>query len=141
MSNDRYPHLYDKINEALSDRSKSDLLFGCMKRGRDSRTTALESLPGGAAFRDDVRKTKERCIENHGELKKRFIENVRKRGATVFEAQTAEDVISYRLDLARKRGAGTIVTESSVCSIQLAEGTGLPVYHPLQLLKLYQETT
>jgi len=33
-----------------------------------------------------------------------------------------------------------IVTESSVCSIQLAEGTNLPVYHPLQLLQLYQET-
>ena len=28
-----------------------------------------------------------------------------------------------------------VVTESSVCKIQLAEGTGLPVYHPLQLLK------
>jgi len=27
-----------------------------------------------------------------------------------------------------------IVTESSVCAIQLAEGTGIPVYHPLQLL-------
>ena len=26
-----------------------------------------------------------------------------------------------------------IVTESSVCTIQLAEGTGIPVYHPLQL--------
>jgi Fe-S oxidoreductase len=28
-----------------------------------------------------------------------------------------------------------IVTESSVCKIQLAEGTGLPVFHPLQLLQ------
>ena len=26
-----------------------------------------------------------------------------------------------------------VVTESSVCSIQLSEGTGLPVFHPLQL--------
>jgi len=29
-----------------------------------------------------------------------------------------------------------IVTESSVCAIQLAEGTGLPVYHPLELMGL-----
>jgi len=27
-----------------------------------------------------------------------------------------------------------IVTESSVCKIQLLEGTGLKVYHPLELL-------
>ena len=32
-----------------------------------------------------------------------------------------------------------IVTESSVCSIQLAEGTDLPVYHPLELLKLIRK--
>lgn len=35
----------------------------------------------------------------------------------------------------RQAGIDGIVTESSVCKIQLAEGTGLPVFHPLQLLK------
>jgi L-lactate dehydrogenase complex protein LldF len=29
-----------------------------------------------------------------------------------------------------------VVTESSVCAIQLRDGTGLPVYHPLELLSL-----
>jgi hypothetical protein len=29
-----------------------------------------------------------------------------------------------------------IVTESSVCSIQLAEGTKMQIYHPLDLLTL-----
>lgn len=119
MSHDRYPHLYEKINESLSDRSKSDLLFGCMKRGRDNRTTALESLPGGAAFRDDVRKTKKRCIENHPALKKKFIENVKKRGAKVYEAQTAADVISYCLELARERGAQTIAKSKSLTTEEI----------------------
>ncbi len=38
--------------------------------------------------------------------------------------------------LFKESGVDAIVTESSVCSIQLAEGTELPVYHPLQLLQL-----
>ena len=31
-------------------------------------------------------------------------------------------------------GMQAIVTESSVCKIQLQEGTGLKIYHPLELL-------
>jgi Fe-S oxidoreductase len=36
-------------------------------------------------------------------------------------------------DAFRQSGVETIVTESSVCTIQLREGTGLPVRHPLEL--------
>ena len=36
--------------------------------------------------------------------------------------------------LFRESGVDAIVTESSVCAIQLREGTGLPVIHPLELL-------
>lgn len=39
-------------------------------------------------------------------------------------------------DLFTASGVDAIVTESSVCSIQLAEGTAMPVYHPLDLLNL-----
>ena len=87
MTTDRYSRLYRKIDASLKDRSASDALLRCMKRGRDTRAEALETLPGGAAFRDDVRKTKERCIEKLPELKKQFIENARKRGTKVFEAR------------------------------------------------------
>lgn len=38
-------------------------------------------------------------------------------------------------DLFNQSGVDAIVTESSVCAIQLREGTGLPVYHPLELLE------
>jgi Fe-S oxidoreductase len=34
----------------------------------------------------------------------------------------------------RDSGLQAIVTESSVCKIQLKEGTGLKVWHPLELL-------
>jgi iron-sulfur cluster protein len=34
----------------------------------------------------------------------------------------------------QESGVDTIVSESSVCAIQLAEGTGLPIVHPLELL-------
>ena len=34
----------------------------------------------------------------------------------------------------REANVEAIVTESSVCAIQLRDGTGLPVYHPLELL-------
>jgi L-lactate dehydrogenase complex protein LldF len=37
--------------------------------------------------------------------------------------------------LFREAAIDGIVTESSVCRIHLAQGTGLPVYHPLELLR------
>ena len=73
MTSERYRTLHEKIEKALSDRSKSDLLIGCMKRGRDTRAAAIEGLPDGIAFRDEVRAAKERCLENHVELKEKFI--------------------------------------------------------------------
>ena len=114
MTAERYTRLNEKIKAALDDRSKSDALLRCMKRGRDARSAALETLPGGAAFRDDVKKTKQRCIENLPRLKQQFIENVQKRGAKVFEAKTAADVITYCLDLARQRGAKAIAKSKSL---------------------------
>ena len=90
-----------------------------MKRGRDTRAAAIEGLPEGAAFRGEVRKAKERCIENHPELKKQFIENVQKRGAHVFEAQSGADVIQYCLDIANQLGAKTIAKSKSLTTEEI----------------------
>ena len=119
MANTRIDNLKKNIAAALSDQKKSDLLLGCMKRGRDTRKAALESLPGGAAFRDDVRAAKERCIENLPELKKQFIENARKRGATVIEAKNGKDVISYCLALAEKHQAKIIAKSKSLTTEEI----------------------
>ncbi|MDX9895242.1 MAG: LUD domain-containing protein [Desulfofustis sp.] len=119
MATDRYPRLYHKIEAALQDRTKSDLLRGCMKRGRDTRAAALEALPGGASFRDDVRAAKERCIEDLPRLKQQFIERARQRGAIVHEAATGAEAIAYCLDLARRRGARTIAKSKSLTTEEI----------------------
>ena len=119
MSSERYRRLYEKIEQALSDRSKSDLLFGCMKRGRDTRAAAIEGLPERGAFRNEVRAAKERCLENHSELKKRFIANARKRGTIVYEAKTGEDVVNYCLELASKRAASVIAKSKSLTTEEI----------------------
>ncbi len=36
--------------------------------------------------------------------------------------------------LFHESGVEAVVTESSVCGIHLAEGTGMPVVHPLEML-------
>jgi len=119
MTTQRYQRLYDKIDASLKDRSASDALLRCMKRGRDTRAAALETLPGGTAFRNDVRNAKERCIEDLPRLKKQFIENVEKRGAKVFEAKTAADVIKYCIDLAKERGATHLAKSKSLTTEEI----------------------
>ncbi len=119
MASDRYPQLYEKIKEALSDTKKKELLHSCVKRGRDTRAARLSTLPGGAAFRDDVRGAKERCIEELPRLKKQFIENARKRGVSVFEAKNGAEVIAYCLDLARRYGAKTLGKSKSLTTEEI----------------------
>lgn len=114
MSAGRYAHLFKEINTAIEDRSKSNALLRCMKRGRDTRAAALKTLPGGAAFRDEVKHVKERCIDDLPRLQKQFIENAKKRGVQVFEAKTAADVIRYCLDLAKARGATALAKSKSL---------------------------
>ncbi len=114
MNEGRYPRLYKEINEAIEDRSKSNALLRCMKRGRDTRARTLKTLPGGAAFRDEVKRAKERCIEDLPRLQAKFVENVRKRGVTVYEAKTAADVIQYCLDLAKDRGIKALAKSKSL---------------------------
>lgn len=59
-----------------------------------------------------------------------------KAGALGYELSkaVAEPLCTLFLDA----NVDAIITESSVCAIQLAEGTGLPVYHPLALLRIGQ---
>ncbi len=119
MPDKRYKRLCQRIDASIKDRSKSRALLRCMQRGRDSRAEALLSLPGGAAFREKVKQTKERCIEQLPQLKKTFIENAQKRGVHVFEAETAVDAIAYCIELARKRGATAIAKSKSLTTEEI----------------------
>jgi len=51
-------------------------------------------------------------------------------------ADLSEKMGSWLFSLYRESGVDYIVTESSVCKLQLEEGTGLPVLHPLRALSL-----
>jgi iron-sulfur cluster protein len=125
MAKDRYPRLLEKIDAALDDRGKSETLVGCMKRGRDSRAAALAALPGGAAFRNDVRAAKERCIENLPELTRRFIANAEKRGANIYQARDGAEAIAYCLALAARHGAKTVAKSKSLTTEEIS------LNHPL----------
>ncbi len=114
MPAEEHRRLCRAITAAIDDRSKSEALLRCMQRGRDTRAAALKTLPGGAAFREEVRRAKERCIDELPGLKKQFIENATRRGVKVYEAATGADVIRYCLDLAAARGAKTLAKSKSL---------------------------
>ena len=79
MKTERYEHLYVKIRESIEHPKNSTALMHCMQRGRDKRSDALAVLPGGAAFREDVKKTKDRCIEQQPELLEQIADDGRNR--------------------------------------------------------------
>ena len=125
MPSVRYNRLNARIRESIEHPKNSQALVRCMQRGRDKRSEALAVLPGGAAFRDDVKKTKDRCIERQPELLERFVENARKRGAHVFLAKDGAAAIDYVLRLAKERGATTVAKSKSLTTVEIE------INHPL----------
>ncbi|MDZ4859568.1 MAG: LUD domain-containing protein, partial [Candidatus Hydrogenedentes bacterium] len=125
MPSARYERLSVRIRESIANPKDSHALMRCMQRGRDKRTEALAVLPGGAAFRDDVKRVKDRCIENLPALLERFVENSRKRGAQVFLAKDGAAVIEYVLRLALERGVKTIAKSKSLTTEEIE------INHPL----------
>ena len=57
--------------------------------------SAVAALPGGEAFRDEVRAIKLRCQDTQDSLLERFAAKARERGATVFLAADAAAAIRY----------------------------------------------
>ncbi|NUM55549.1 MAG: LUD domain-containing protein [Candidatus Hydrogenedentes bacterium] len=125
MATARYERLFSRIRESIEHPKHSQALMRCMQRGRDKRAEALALLPGGAAFRDEVKKTKDRCIDRQPELLDRFIENTRKRGANVFLAKDGAAAIDYVLRLAKDRGAKTVAKSKSLTTEEIE------INHPL----------
>lgn len=125
MPSERYARLQSRIRESIENPKDSHALMRCMQRGRDKRGDALAVLPGGAAFRDDVKRVKDSCIERLPELLDRFVENARRRGARVFIAKDGAAAIDYVLRLARERGATTIAKSKSLTTEEIE------INHPL----------
>ncbi|MEK7793979.1 MAG: lactate utilization protein B, partial [Candidatus Hydrogenedentota bacterium] len=126
MPETRYPQLKRRVAEAIAERKKRDSLVRCMKRGRDNRAEALVDLPGGTAFRQDVKRVKERCIAHLDNLYERFKENAEKRGALVHFAKTGADAIRISIAIARGYGAKTISKSKSLTTEEIE------INHPLE---------
>jgi L-lactate dehydrogenase complex protein LldF len=126
MSDPLLKTLKDRIRVALADPQKQDFLYGAMKRGRDNRTETLRRIPGGTAFRAEVKKVKDRCRDDHDRLLQEFVTKAEARGVKVFLAKTGPDAITYVLELARARNAKTISKSKSLTTEEIE------LNHPLE---------
>jgi iron-sulfur cluster protein len=126
MAEKRYQRLYEKIDQAIREKSKRAALYRAMQRGRDSRQRAIRALPGGAGFRDEVRAIKLRCLDAQDSLVERFADKARERGATVFMAEDSAAAIRYVLEVADACGAKTVAKSKSLTSEEIE------INHPLE---------
>jgi iron-sulfur cluster protein len=126
MTDQHYLNLYQKIETAIKEKSKRTALYQAMKRGRDSRHTAVGLLPGGEDFRKKVRETKLRCLARQDELVERFAEKVRERGTSVLLAKDGAEAIAYILEIARERKAKIVAKSKSLTSEEIE------INHPLE---------
>jgi Fe-S oxidoreductase len=52
----------------------------------------------------------------------------------VKHAETSAAIAEETMDRLKSSGAEAVVTSCGMCRTQIAQGTGLPVYHPMELL-------
>ena len=119
MADGRYTRLYRKIDRALRQTPQRAALYRAMLRGRESRNRAVAALPGGEAFRHEVRAIKLRCLDAQDSLVDRFAAKARERGATVFLAEDAAAAIRYVLQVAAACGAKTVAKSKSLTSEEI----------------------
>lgn len=114
MTTTRQQRLNEAVIKAITEPKQSDALYRCMKRGRDKRTERLLTLPGGAAFRNEVRAIKDRCIDQQEELLARFIAASEARGCQVFVAKDAKAANDYCVQVALKHEAKSVSKSKSL---------------------------
>lgn len=119
MAQSPFTRLEAKIEKALSEKSKREALYTAMKRGRDNRRKAIAMLPGGEAFRKQVRSIKLRCLARQDELVERFSEKVRQRGASVFMADNGQAAIDHILKICAERAAKIVLKSKSLTSEEI----------------------
>jgi len=119
MPKERYARLAEEITASIENPKQRDALYRCMKRGRDTRSFRLSTLPGGAEFRNEVKAVKDRCIENQEALLEKFTKNAEARGVSVFVAKDAKDAIAYCIGVAQKHGAKTVSKSKSLTTEEI----------------------
>jgi len=119
MSLDRRERLNTAVRKAIAEPKQAAALYRCMKRGRDKRTERLVTVPGGAAFRKEVKAIKERCIADQDALLEKFTRNAEARGAKVFLAADGAAAIEYVLQVARERGYTSVSKSKSLTTEEI----------------------
>ena len=119
MSLTRKQDLEEAIRESIDHRKKRDSLTRCMKRGRDSRSERLETLQGGASFRQEVKSIKARCIEDLDGLMDQFMDKARDRGCEVYVAKDGAEVAEICLRIAQERSFTQVAKSKSLTTEEI----------------------
>ena len=119
MTAGRYKRLYEKIDRALRAAPQRAALYRAMQRGRESRQRAVAALPGGEAFRDEVRAIKLRCQDTQDSLLEALRREGPRAGRPVFLAADAAAAIRYVLEVAAACGAKTVAKSKSLTSEEI----------------------
>ncbi len=117
--NPRHEKLYSAIRKAIDEKDKRDALFSCMERGRQKRADRLAILPGGTAFRKEVKTIKERCIAEQDALLEKFTRNAEARGAKVLYARDGAECIAQVLQIAQEKGYTTVSKSKSLTTEEI----------------------
>jgi len=119
MADTHNTRLSENIERALEEKPKRTALYRAMKRGRDSRNAAVDALPGGEAFRREVRTIKLRCLEQQEDLVQKFAKKIQERGTSVFMAKDGAEAIQYILKIAAERDAKVVAKSKSLTSEEI----------------------
>ncbi|MFM1918901.1 MAG: hypothetical protein RLZZ303_535, partial [Candidatus Hydrogenedentota bacterium] len=113
------------VTESIEHPKKRNALWKAMARGRQTRSDRLETLPGGTAFRDEVKAIKDRCIENLDALLEQFIANAEKRGCKVYLAKDGAEAIAISVKIAMERGYRNVSKSKSLTTEEIEINHGL----------------
>jgi L-lactate dehydrogenase complex protein LldF len=113
------------VSEAIEKPKNRNALWKAMRRGRDTRNERLKTLPGGTAFRDEVKLIKDRCIDDLDALLEEFIANAEKRGCKVYLAKDGPEAIAISVRIAQDRGSRNVSKSKSLTTEEIEINQGL----------------
>jgi len=125
--------LLQRLARALEEQDRSKQLYDAMKRGRDGRASAIQEFDDFEAYRDEIRKIKERCVGRLGDLIDRFVQEAGRRGAHVYLARDGREAISYVMGIVKRIRGKRIIKSKSLTSEEIGfnapfESEGYEVY-------------
>ena len=110
---------YDRVDDAIRDTTLQTALTRATGRFLGNRAGAVAALTDFDDLRDRARAIRAGALAQLDTLLERLADNVERHGGNVCWAASAEDARRYIVDLARDRGAHTIVKSKSMASEEI----------------------